>query len=562
MRISVRKKLWIGFSSILFILITVGISGLWALTKLNSEYRYLIDERVSMVMLLEQLLSTQNEDAKNLHGYIIYEDETYLAHREEILNSYKLKLEELNKRIQTPDARELFLQLKDASISYQGISEIVIRDVNNGDLVTAAKIATEGESFESVINDRIGKLIEYQKLQQEQTEKELQFLLKWIQALIIALVAIAIVVTVVIARIISRSIAIPVDTMTVALKQIATGNLSIESVKVHNKDELGEMADALNKMVEDLRKIITNARQSATQLAVYAEDLSVSSEDSLKTSALVAGITERNMISSELQTITAKDSTRSIVKMVSRINKITKENQIMLSSSEEVGRLVNNGGMLMHDFKNQMTTIRMTMRQSSNTIQDMAIHSAQIQNATSLITAIAEQTNLLALNATIEAARAGEHGKGFAVVANEVRNLAEQSKHTAEEIGQMMNMMVIDVGKAVSNTEDCTQQVEEGLKVTEKTDDVFNHIEYAASDMREKIATVSIAIEDIRTMTDKISGESITIEKLAIQASNEAESSSAATQEHLATNEEISGNAQTLAKLAESLQNDMARFVI
>ncbi|WP_438316450.1 methyl-accepting chemotaxis protein [Sporosarcina sp. FA9] len=562
MRFSVRKKLWLGFSSILFILITVGVCGLWALTKLNSEYRYLIDERVSMVMLLEQLLSTQNEDAKNLHGFIIYEDETYLTHREEILKSYKSKLKNLDKRIQTPAARELFLQLKEASISYQGLSEIVIRDVNNGDSVTAAKIAIEGERFESVINDRIGKLIEYQELQQKQTENELQFLLKWIQTFIILLIAVAIVVTIVIARIISQSIAIPVGTMTVALKQIATGNLSLEKINVHNKDELGEMADALNEMVEDLREIITNARQSAIQLAVYAEDLSASSGDSLKTSALIADITERNLVSSELQTTTAKDSTLSMGQMVSRINQITMENKIMLTSSEEVARLVKDGGILMQDSTNQMDTILMTMRDSSNTIQDMAIHSAQIQNATSLITAIAEQTNLLALNAAIEAARAGEHGKGFAVVAKEVRILAEQSKISAEEIGQMMDTMVLDVNKAVSNTENGTKQVEEGLKVTEKTDHVFNRIEFATSDMREKIATVSIAIEEIRTMTDKVSIESITIEKLAIEATIEAQASSAATQEQLATNTEILGSAQTLDKLAESLQNDMARFVI
>src|SRR5690606_12665045 len=119
--------------------------------------------------------------------------------------------------------------------------------------------------------------------------------------------------------------------------------------------------------------------------------------------------------------------------------------------------------------------------------------SGNIRTVTALISDIAEQTNLLALNAAIEAARAGEHGKGFAVVAEEVRNLAEQSKRSTEDIGTMIDAMITNVSKAVASTEEGHKRVGEGLEATKRTSDVFHNIENATQDVGEKVSAVSAA---------------------------------------------------------------------
>ena len=78
--------------------------------------------------------------------------------------------------------------------------------------------------------------------------------------------------------------------------------------------------------------------------------------------------------------------------------------------------------------------------------------SNDIKNIARVITNISEQTNLLALNASIEAGRAGEHGRGFAVVADKVQKLAEESKKSVNETGNLIEIINNNISKLTDNS--------------------------------------------------------------------------------------------------------------
>lgn len=102
------------------------------------------------------------------------------------------------------------------------------------------------------------------------------------------------------------------------------------------------------------------------------------------------------------------------------------------------------------------------LQKDFNALEEVAQNSvAKVKSAmetVKVIQDIATNTRILGFNAYIEAAHAKESGKGFGVITQEIRNLADTSKESADKIE---NAMV-----SISNF---TKQIDSQIKETEKT---------------------------------------------------------------------------------------------
>ncbi|WP_445436115.1 methyl-accepting chemotaxis protein [Candidatus Borreliella tachyglossi] len=129
----------------------------------------------------------------------------------------------------------------------------------------------------------------------------------------------------------------------------------------------------------------------------------------------------------------------------------------------------------------------------------------------SVIEEIARKTNLLALNAAIEAARAGDEGKGFAVVASEIRKLADLSKISALEIGELVeenSRIATEAGlifqgmlPEIEETTNLVKKIsEESFKQTEQ----IAQFKMALDQVGEVVQASASSSEELSSMSDRM----------------------------------------------------------
>lgn len=138
----------------------------------------------------------------------------------------------------------------------------------------------------------------------------------------------------------------------------------------------------------------------------------------------------------------------------------------------------------MHDIQKQVEAI-------ADKILGLSEQTQQIGEIIQSVNEIAEQSKLLALNAAIEAARAGEHGKGFSVVASEIRNLADQSKQSTNQVRGILGEIQKATNSAVIATEEGSKKVEAGVALANLAGENIHRLSQAISESSDSGKTIA-----------------------------------------------------------------------
>src|SRR5690554_2036502 len=208
----------------------------------------------------------------------------------------------------------------------------------------------------------------------------------------------------------------------------------------------------------------------------------------------------------------------------------------------------------------QMGNIKTAIKEVATGIDRFNSISSQIDSMVESINHIAEQTNLLALNAAIEAARAGSAGRGFSVVADEINQLANASVKSADEISNLVKEIKKETDSAGDKMIEGTQEVNNGEKVINITEQAFAEIQGKIEEVIMGIYKSNQVVGNIHEDSEEIVKKIDNIAEISRQISANTQEVAASSEEQSSSVKDFTSLLDSLRKMAEELNDLISKF--
>ncbi|MBP2242078.1 methyl-accepting chemotaxis protein [Cytobacillus eiseniae] len=563
MKFTVAKKMYLGFGSVLLLLIIMAVGAYFQINMVKNSYEKILQSRVELINTINEMVSASKEMQIGNRGYLLIGNKESLTTYEEAARNYKNTEKRLTELIkEEPTEKELVQTIIQFNEQYMELAEETISLKNASNSAYVDVISKNGPPLVNGVLDTAEELIDYQTKMLNQDREKTILVIKESQHLLIILSVLAVVVGGTLSIIISRQISNPVKRMAITAEMIAAGDLTQNKIQVKTKDEIASLAQAFNEMTSNLRQVIQNINASAEQVAAASEELYETTEQASQAIEHIASSIQEVASGAEVQVTSSKENAIAMEGISIGTQKISESTSSVRDSVREATSLSSQGNESIHQAVLQMETIEKVVENTTLAIQHLNERSLEIGTIIEVITSIANQTNLLALNAAIEAARAGEHGKGFTVVAEEVRQLAEQSKNSADQIVKLIHEIQVDTNIVNKNMDENIKEVALGKSVINTTGEAFGKISNAVEKVNAQTQEVAGTAEQISANTQQVSASVEQLTYIAKEASDKSQSVAAASEEQLASIEEISASSESLSQLAQELQGIVAKFKI
>ena len=283
--------------------------------------------------------------------------------------------------------------------------------------------------------------------------------------------------------------------------------------------EIGGNVENLYSTSETTSSAVIEMAASSDEVAKTIVQLSTAIEDTSTAIVQLSAAVRQIADNVEVLSSAAEDTAASATEISASVKEVESNAQESAALAEAVASDAQQLGMrAIEKTIEGMNRIDSTARRTADVVNRLGERAENIGSILTVIEDITDQTGLLALNAAILAAQAGEHGKGFAVVAAEIRELANRTAASTQEISKLITSVQDESRGAVEVMREEVTMVQEGVrlahdagdalkKIVERADqsrDMSRSINKAATEQARGVRQVSDAVDKINEMTHQI----------------------------------------------------------
>ncbi|MGL6413631.1 methyl-accepting chemotaxis protein [Aeromonas veronii] len=310
-----------------------------------------------------------------------------------------------------------------------------------------------------------------------------------------------------------------IQTITAPLSLISrhVGHLSsnegdlTQQMEINTHQELIDLGSQLNAFLGKLRGMVQMSKGIGQQVYQQAREMKHTA-DTMRSSLDEQNLELESVVSAMHQMSTTAVSVAGYAEQAAQ-------------ESEAATHHINTAQQTLSNARNEIHTLVGDMHEADKAVALVAQRSTNISRILDVIRAIAEQTNLLALNAAIEAARAGDMGRGFAVVADEVRALANKTRESTDEIGQLIGSLQTEVSSSQRLMNTGIERSTTTVQGTEQAFEALNRVVAQIQQIHDHISQVATAAEQQSAVSDDINKNLMRIGDTANVIGQEASSS-------------------------------------
>ncbi len=463
---SLRIKVFVPLVLIAMIGIATAIMGVYSLKQLGDAGNEIAAERVPVIITLDAISLNVKEMQQLLLTHSVMNTKEDKVRVEEEISvaaaTLKAYLDEYN-RIAGNEA-----VYQDMMASYEeymkNYNDTLSLSAMNNTVAVAEQVNGVLADIFGQLNQKIQDMIRQEQIDIGMAKSEQENIYNNAVINVGGMMIIMIIVVLTSSIVFIKSIIIPTVKYEKKLNEITrlinekNGDLT-QRITICTTDEVGKLAKGVNLFIVTLQKIMKEIVSTSADLSNSFDEVNDSISDANKNTgdisvAMEEVVATMDTVSTTIHNI--NDSTERVGDAVNDVTSVTREihnhtTEMKLRAEELEKTAVTNK----NDTNAMMNTIMVKLNQAIENSKSVT----RVDELTNEILSISSQTNLLALNASIEAARAGEVGRGFAVVADEIRQLADNSRETANKIQNINGLVVSAVSELSVNANEIVQYI-------------------------------------------------------------------------------------------------------